>query len=193
MKLEFLKKIAEYCPDTGVVKWKDRGPELFPKAGDWAQHVSSRWQKFRAGNVVGTKTQYGYLTTYIDKKTYFVHRLAWALHYGEWPKGQIDHINGVKDDNRIENLRDVCSSVNAKNKRKSRRNSSGFIGVDYVKKSKRWRARISTGGRRIEIGQYKTPEEAAKAYEAVKQSFGFHPNHGKSIDNQNPIKSGEKT
>ena len=93
--------------------------------------------------------------------------------YGHWPEKEIDHINCVKDDNRIANLRIATRGDNCHNSSKPRNNTSGFKGVDYHKHTKKWRARITVNDGQISLGYYHTPEEAHQAYcRKAKELFG---------------------
>ena len=105
---------------------------------------------------------------------YLAHRVAWFIHYGEWPTGEIDHINGNRSDNRIANLRDVCKQSNIHNQtRPQKGNKSGFLGVMWDKQRNKWAARICLDGKRKRLGSFDTPEEAHKAYVIAKELF--HP------------------
>lgn len=111
---------------------------------------------------IGTYDKDGYLNTKIIGKTFKIHRLIWFMVRGEWPVGQIDHINGVKDDNRIENLRIVTNRQNCQNW-KVHRNGS-LVGAQYHKASKKWRSRIYIDGVSVYLGLFETKEEAHRAY-----------------------------
>lgn len=87
------------------------------------------------------------------------------MHYGEWPKNQVDHINMVITDNRIENMRDVEQSPNQWNRTKYLNNTSGYKGVSFYKRNASWRAQITFMGKKKTIGYFPTPELAASAYD----------------------------
>lgn len=95
------------------------------------------------------------------------HRVAWFLHYGRFPNGELDHIDGDKANNRIENLRVATRSQNTAYRGKTKRNTSGFKGVCWHRRDKRWRASIGSKGRRLDLGSFSTPEEAFEAYKAA--------------------------
>lgn len=116
---------------------------------------------------------HGYLVAFFNGKIYKVHRLIWAIVHGEFPKGQIDHINGNRSDNRLCNLRVVTQQQNAHNKQRDKRNKSGFTGVCWNKKASKWQAAISVNSKTIYIGVFSTPENAHLAYLNAKKVF--HP------------------
>lgn len=106
------------------------------------------------------------------------HRVAWAIYYGAWPKGQIDHVNGNPADNNIANLRDVTHRENARNKAIPSDNSSGAQGVGWNPRTRKWTARVGINGRVRYIGEYDTVAEAAEARNVALPQLGFHRNHG---------------
>jgi hypothetical protein len=124
------------------------------------------------GKKVGCVNQVGYVVVVIDRVQYTAHRIIWIMHNGEIPQGMvIDHIDGDKTNNNIENLRCVTSAQNTMNrKRPPSNNTSGYMGVYFDDStSKKWRAGIAINGSFKHIGRFETKEEAAKAYnEAVK-------------------------
>lgn len=120
------------------------------------------------GDVAGTIDTKGYRVIKINYKRYMAHRLVWTYHNGEIPTGlQIDHINQIKDDNRIENLRLATHSQNQSNATKNKINKSGFKGVSWHKRSKKWMAMIGHNNKKINIGGFSTPELASEAYKAA--------------------------
>lgn len=120
--------------------------------------------KAEAGTSSTAKDRDGYLVVGIKGKLYRAHRVIWFYVHGSWPKGDIDHINRVKDDNRIHNLRDVTRSQNKQNQGPSKNCKSGIKGVYWCNQSSKWRAGICHQGRQWVIGEYKTIEAAASAY-----------------------------
>ena len=99
----------------------------------------------KAGQILESKNSGGYLQTTINRKPIKVHRLAWLYVHGEWPKYTIDHINRIRDDNRIENLRVCKFAENLQNKNFYANNTSGYKGV--VKKGNRIAAQITACGK----------------------------------------------
>ena len=150
---ERLKKILNYDPETGAFEWKTRTANCI--------HV---------GDVAGSNDKYGYWQIQVDGKCCFAHRLAWLYVYGVWPENHIDHIDGVKNNNRIVNLRDVTCLVNSQNQRSAQCiNTSGFLGVSAV--GKVFRARIRIDGKLKCLGTHKTPESAHEAYLVAKREL----------------------
>ena len=151
-----LRELLDYNPDTGVFTWKVK-PCKNKNAG------------IEAGSI-GT----GYRTIKVLKKLYQAHRLAWLYVYGEFPSKLIDHINGNPLDNRMVNLREATNYENSQNIYKPQsNNTSGFLGVTYMQKKKKWRAKIAVEGKRLSLGYYKSPEDAHKAYIEAKRKY--HP------------------
>lgn len=151
-----LLEVLNYNPETGLFTWKvSRGSA-------------------RCGDDAATSYRGGYLSIKIDKKNYYAHRIAWVYTYGEWPTGEVDHINRKRDDNRICNLQVVCKSENLQNYQKRKDSSSGVRGVTYNKKSGRWSARIQVNKNRIDLGLYNSKEEAISARRDAEKIY--HPN-----------------
>ena len=119
----------------------------------------------------------GYVNVKIDGTTHKAHRLIWEYKYGPIPEGmQIDHINGVRNDNRISNLRLATRLENSQNKKRRTDNSSGATGVTYNKASGLWLARIGVDGERVYLGSFATKEEAEAArVEAKARLHVFNP------------------
>lgn len=104
----------------------------------------------------------GYVCIHYKDTIYFAHRVIWFMHYGVWPKKQLDHINGNRSDNRIENLREVSNQTNQLNGKKHRQGH--LQGTTYIKREDKWAAQIGTGKKRIWIGRFRTQKEAHDAY-----------------------------
>lgn len=123
----------------------------------------------KQGKISGSLTKEGYLVTSIDQKTYKCHRLAWLYINGEWPIGQIDHINGNRSDNQIKNLRDVAKQQNAENQRKAQRSNKSTNVLGTWKNGNGFAARISHNNIKVYLGTFATIEEARAAYIASKR------------------------
>lgn len=137
------------------------------KTGEFTNRIT-RHSRAVAGTVAGAYKTGGYLQIQILNSVYLSHRLAWFYVYGEWPVGQIDHINGTRDDNRLCNLRVVTPQQNKQNQRKAQANNkSGFLGVTKV--VKKWRANIGIGDAKVHLGYFSSPEKAHAAYVKAKR------------------------
>jgi hypothetical protein len=125
------------------------------------------------GGVVGSVAgclKSGYVVIRADGVLYRAHRLAWLYINGEWPIGEVDHINGQKNDNRISNLRDVPISENRQNQRTARKNNTtGFLGVTYSKVRNKFIAHICINGKNKTIGYFENASDAHTAYVSEKR------------------------
>lgn len=156
---EYVRSILDYDPNTGVLTWATRDVSHFDCLG--AEKVCAVYNRDFAGKVAGTICgRDGYRTVFISGRNYFAHRIIWLIVHGKWPDHQIDHINGDKLDNRLENLRDVTNQINSWNVDHSR-----FSGAYWEKTRKRWRAEITNNGKTILIGRFKEKEAAMLAYQ----------------------------
>lgn len=106
----------------------------------------------------------GYMRFEFNRKKLYVHRVIWFLHYGRWPVGEIDHINGNPRDNRIENLRDCSHAENLRNSAPS--GERKYKGAFLVKRLGRWKACIHYEGKNYHLGYFASLERAALAYDA---------------------------
>ncbi|OWQ97977.1 HNH endonuclease signature motif containing protein [Sphingopyxis witflariensis] len=170
-----LRAMLEYDPTTGLFIWRERGEGLI-------SHEASRlgWNGRWAGSAAFlTATRQGYLSGSLASRRFFAHRVAWAIHHGTWPNGQIDHINGDKADNRIANLRVVDSVENQRNAKLRSTNTSGVMGVSWSRRDRRWNARITIAGVGRHCGAFVNYEDAVAARLAAEKRVGFHPNHGR--------------
>jgi len=105
--------------------------------------------------------------------------VAYAIFHEEWPKQQIDHINGNRSDNRIVNLRAASPLENMMNRKMPKHNKSGHVGV-YLRPNGRWRAQVLLARKAVFDKEFDTFEEACAAQEAAALKHGFHPNHGRA-------------
>lgn len=117
----------------------------------------------------------GYIRIRINGVKYKAHRLAWFCYHGQWPDGDIDHINGVRHDNRIANLRVVTNKQNHENRlAANRNNSTGLRGVSLHKKTGKYKAHIRHNGVLYYLGLYATPELALAVREQQERALFSH-------------------
>ncbi len=143
-----LLKFLRYEPETGNFYWR-----------------ISPARRAKVGALAGHKNGQGYHEIELRKFIYQAHRLAWLFTNDHWPKHEIDHINGVRDDNKICNLREATKAQNQHNRKHwSRKTSSIFKGVSWHKVTGKWVADIQVNKRRIHLGLFNTEIEAHRAY-----------------------------
>jgi hypothetical protein len=126
------------------------------------------------GNEVGSKNAGGYLQVRLGSKTYLMHRLAFLYMTGDFPEHMADHINGIRDDNRWENLRPATRSQNLQNTGAYSRNSTGFKGVSFGASEGTYAAQIGFEGKKISLGIFTTAEAAALAYKIKSEELHSH-------------------
>jgi HNH endonuclease len=177
--IALLKRLFDYNPETGSLIWRERTSE------DCANpHELKRWNSRYAGKLARHVPKSGYHIVAIFRRSYMAHSIAWALSYGEWPVGVIDHINGNCGDNRLCNLRAVSIAENMRNKARYRNNPSGVTGVFWNAHRNKWVARIRMNGIDKHIGVFVNFSDAVEARKSAEVTLGFHFNHGRAPDEQ---------
>jgi hypothetical protein len=157
---EILQEYFNYDSETGRLIWKYRDISKFKN-----KHAHAVFTSRFVGNVVGGLDSKGYFIVNVDKNIYYQHRVIWKLVTGKEPEFQIDHINGNRSDNRLENLRDVNCSENNDNKRLSKANTSTLKNIRFKKSSKLWYVSKRVQGLNYSIAYTKTAELAVLALE----------------------------
>ncbi len=145
-----LRKLLSYNTETGNFTW-----------------LVTRRPQTPAGSRANFRNADGYVFIRIDRVGYMAHKLAWLYMFGELPAAQIDHINGMRDDNRIANLRLATPSENGRNRGATASNTSGVKGVTWHKRDQRWQAQIGHNGYHVHLGYFTDLAAATAAYEAA--------------------------
>lgn len=169
---DYLRERLRYDAGTGKLFWREAGPQHFKIA-----RIHLAWNKRFAGKEAGAELNNGYLYLNLKKQVMLVHRVIWMMVYGYWPE-QVDHINHIRTDNRLSNLREVTHVGNAQNISLPADNTSGRIGVYWFAQRNVWYARIKAHGKNHHLGFFKDKGDAIAAREAAELRFGFHVNHG---------------
>lgn len=169
-----VKEILDFDTTTGALLWRKRDASTFT-----SEKHCKRWNTCFAGKEAGCVKFTGYRHISLGGKFYQAHRLVWLHVYGSWPD-KIDHIDGDKSNNRINNLRSVTDAENSRNKPISSANTSGCVGVSFSKQSGKWYAYIKTGGKMQSLGFYADIAAAIAARKSAEFSLGFHENHGRA-------------
>lgn len=156
---EFLKSILDYDSKTGIFCWKFR------------KDARSQWNGKFSGKIAGCYHADGHLQIVIRPWHYKGHVLAWIIMTGQFPKNEIDHINGDRRDNRWENLRAATHRQNILNSKLRIDNTSGFKGVVWDKRRHKWISRIKIEGKIKQLGSFKNPEDAHREYCNVAKKY----------------------
>lgn len=158
MEQQRLKEMLDYNEESGLFVWRRRPRTCRVQVGDVAGYINSK----------------GYVYIGLDGKGHLGQRLAWLYVHGVLPALEVDHINGIRSDNSLRNLRLTTHAENQQNRRvPSKSSKTGYLGVEFdmKKKSRPWIARIRVDGRSLRLGTFDSAEEASHAYIAAKQKL----------------------
>jgi hypothetical protein len=173
-----LRQLLRYEPETGKLFWRERPESFFGTA-----HHCATWNTRYAGKeTFVTNQNKGYKAGGVFDIRLLAHRVILAMVNDEWPAGDVDHINGIRSDNRLSNLRVVSRTVNMRNAKKPKTNTSGVIGVAWYAPRRKWRASIMVDKSSVHLGYFATMSAAVAAREAAERKYGFHENHGRSVN-----------
>lgn len=172
-----VKILGAICLEGDTLVWRERDSTEFPDAS-----YATAWNGLNAGNPVAIKLgSNGYFAVRFHGRWFAAHRLIWALTFGCWPKGDLDHINGDRTDNRLENLRDVSRQENARNAKLRKDNRSGCVGVRQNKsRNNKWIAEITVDGRRQQVGTFVEKDAAILARQIASEAHGYSARHGRA-------------
>ena len=151
-----LKEVINYDPITGIFTW-----------------IRSNCNRAKKGNIAGFVDHLGYSNIGIDKKVYRSNRLAFLYMEGYFPEYYVDHINRDKLDNKWNNLRHASAACNTINSKKSKRNTSGVVGVGWHKYDKVWESKIGINYKTIHLGTHKDFTDAVRARWKAEKKYDF--------------------
>lgn len=172
-----LKRLLDYNPENGKLYWKARSINLFLHC-KFPRNKQRIWNSRYAGKEAFTKNLNGSKCGRIFKEAYFSHRIIWVICHGKSPKLEIDHINGNSNDNRITNLRDVSHSINLRNQRLHKKNTSGVSGVQWSKSTNKWSAGVIVDNKTFNFGLFTNKDEAAAVVKEFRRKNVFTERHG---------------
>lgn len=157
---EQLKELMSYDNETGNLVWR-----------------KNRSRLAKATQNAGHQKPDGYIQIHVLGHIYQAHVLVWFYFYGYWPHKMIDHINGVRNDNRIENLREASNAQNQQNRKStSAKNKSGVTGVSWKSELGKWVSQIQANGKKLHLGYFSDLSDAINArLEAEKLHFTHCP------------------
>lgn len=147
-------QVLAYDASTGLLRWR----------------IRMNYRCAEAGSIAGHRNRQGYITVGFGGRLYQAHRVIWLMAFGRWPSGPLDHINGVRDDNRLCNLREATVAINNQNKRRAYRTSkTGLPGVTKKSLGGGFQAAVTTNGRHTYLGTFATAAAAHEAYLIAKR------------------------
>ena len=164
---DYLRQRLRYDPETGALHWRDN-PD-FP----------AMWRTRYSGRAAFTCVNHnGYRMGRVDSRAFLAHRVIWAMYHGEWPQGEIDHLDHDRLNNRIANLRIVDHRENHRNTSLRRNSASGVLGVSWFKAGAKWSAYIMVDRVKRHLGYFDDKQAAIRARRGAEREYGFHANHG---------------
>lgn len=179
VEIEYLRAVLSYNPFTGSLVWRRRSAELFSAtARRSAEHCCANWNSRHENAPAGSMSARGYLVVRLCGTLFMAHRVAWAIETGEWPHGEIDHIDGQTGNLRFANLRLVDRQQNMKNRRIGSHNTSGFMGLRPTPSGK-WCAYIHIDGRQ-HSKTFASQGRALSWRKSMEREHSFHQNHGRA-------------
>ena len=136
--------------------------------------------RVKIGDVAGSVKRNGYRHVQIDNTCHLEHRLVWIYFYGCLPDNDIDHINGIRDDNRVENLRAATRTENMRNSKRRKDNITGVVGVYRDHKRDKWYSTIRLSGKNKFLGYFDCKLAATIVRKCAEKEYGYHKNHGRT-------------
>ena len=152
-----LKEVLSYDEATGQFVW-----------------MKPNSRSVKVGDIAGCINKTGYVRLCVRDRRYLAHRLAWLYVHGEFPNVQIDHVNGVKSDNRIANLRLATAKQNAENRKLMNTNTTGHRGVYWVKKVSKWKVEVMHNSITYYLGMFDSLNQAIEAAKRGRDALFTH-------------------
>lgn len=171
--IDELRRLLAYDPETGLLTWLPRPPEIFSGATrDAKRSACARWNKRYAGTSAGATDCEGYIQVKIHNRSMMAHRIAWAIHFGQWPE-LVLHNDGARSNNCIHNLRSTSRQTCQRNQKRHKSNTSGRTGVSWNRLRAIWTAQIKIGERSIYLGSFTQFDDAVSARIEAEKLHGF--------------------
>lgn len=178
ISIETLRELVSLDAASGKLYWKNRDVRFF--GGNAPMRSCNTWNsRFSGKEAFCVLSGSGYLHGALFDNKICAHRIVFALYNGAWPSRTIDHVNGVRTDNRPENLRDVSHIENMRNQPVSRASTTGFTGVSFDTERKSYEAYITINGKKKTLGRFDSASDAVAARAEANKNYGFHSNHGR--------------
>lgn len=164
--VEYLKDLFELDIDKGQLIWKTRPIDHFSSS-----RTAKMWNKRFAGKEAGSIDGAGYVVVCIDSIYFRAHRVVWAYTFNKWPEGPLDHINGNRQDNRPDNLREATEQQNMFNKTAAYNGTSKFKGVYWCSTRGKWGSVIRKDNKGRTLGFFNNEIEAAEVYDKAAREY----------------------
>jgi len=162
-QVEAIKQAFFYDPETGIITWRQARSGI------------------RVGQQAGSLSRAdGYIAIMLNRLTYSASTIAWVFITGDFPAGQLDHIDHIRSNDKAINLRLASQHENLKNRTRQSNNVTGITGVHLDRSKGKYRAQIGVDGKHVYLGTFADIEDAIAARKAAESKYGFHPNHGTS-------------
>lgn len=177
LSIEYLSECFEVDFEKYILNWKKRPSYHFKTSQSYA-----RWNTLYSGKVAGSINAGGYFVVKIDASRFLVHRLIWAIIYGKFSQFELDHIDGNRQNNNVENLRECSEGFhNQRNRKRNSNNTSGQMGVLWRKDREKWVAvyYVSRGNRTVakKLGSFQKFEDAVSCRLKWEEDNNFSHRH----------------
>lgn len=167
--IETLRQLVRYEPETGKLYWLPRTIDLCP--GKYPKRIMASFNTRWSGKEITKLDGNGYIQLEIYGCVQNGHVVAWSIYNGYVPSCEIDHLNGIRTDNRICNLREATDKQQGMNRGISSRNTSGVKGISFQKGLNKWRPRIQVNGKSLSLGCFDSFDEAVAARKAAEAKY----------------------